>query len=59
MSHLPKVIAKARPPRVLNVKAELGYTFGQPGDYPRHRDLLIQLIDLAARGGEEEFRKAR
>lgn len=59
ISHLQNVISRTRPPRVLNIDKELGHTFGEVGEVDRQKDLLVQLLDLAAEGGEEEYRDAK
>lgn len=59
ISHLKNVISRTRPPRVLNIDMELGHTFGGINDISGQKDLLIQLLDLAAGGTAEEYRDAK
>lgn len=59
IAHLPKVIEKSRPPRILTVDYPLGLTFGYAYNKELQRSLMLELLDLAMTGGQEEVRVSK
>lgn len=56
--HVPNLAYRVRPPRVFMVDAPLGSTFSKPYDLVGHRSIVIDVLDFALNGGNEEYFKA-
>lgn len=55
--HLPKVAAKVRPPRMLQIDFPLGRTFSTAFDVELQTRMVRDLLDFAIHGGAEELLK--
>lgn len=56
--HLLGISKKVRPPRMFFVHYPLGCTFGYSGEMETHEQILIDLLNFAICGGDEEVKKS-
>lgn len=55
--HLPKVAAKVRPPRMMQIDFPLGRTFSDAFNVDLQTRIVKDLLDFALMGGPEELLK--
>ena len=53
--HVPNLAVRVKPPRMFIVDAPLGCTFSKPYDFSTHREIVKDVLDFAANGGNEDY----
>lgn len=53
--HVPNLAMQIKPPRMFIVDAPLGCTFSKPYDFKQHRNIVLDVLDFAMNGGNEDY----